>query len=206
MKVDYNNLTVLEDLGFDYTEFWSHSVQNVFGHPSKCYTYQPKWFRKIGFGAKMRFRMKVPKNPSISLMMLLHNYGGLVPSIARIFGSDFSMVFINPDNEMKTYIYEVSRTNMTELNSEKSKCNETLGESHGNPGLVMSPEGPKTVEQCIEDHYHKNLNCQLPWGKYRISSYIFRRNYRISSYSCRGNYSFLNSSSEETIQVFVSLM
>ena len=75
MKVDYNNLTVLEDLGFDYTEFWSHSVQNVFGHPSKCYTYQPKWFRKIGFGAKMRFRMKVPKKPSISLMMLLHNYG-----------------------------------------------------------------------------------------------------------------------------------
>ena len=31
-------------------------------------------------------------------------------------------------------------------------------------------------------------------------------NYRISSYSCRGNYSFLNSSSEETIQVFISLM
>ena len=30
--------------------------------------------------------------------------------------------------------------------------------------------------------------------------------YRISSYSCRGNYSFLNSSSEETIQVFLSLM
>ena len=30
--------------------------------------------------------------------------------------------------------------------------------------------------------------------------------YRISSYSCRGNYSFLNSSSEETIQVFISLM
>ena len=32
------------------------------------------------------------------------------------------------------------------------------------------------------------------------------RSYRISSYSCRGNYSFLNSSSEETIQVFISLM
>ena len=29
--------------------------------------------------------------------------------------------------------------------------------------------------------------------------------YRISSYDCRGNYSFLNSSSEETIQVFISL-
>ena len=30
--------------------------------------------------------------------------------------------------------------------------------------------------------------------------------YRISSYNCRGNYSFLNSSSEETNQVFISLM
>ena len=171
-KVDYNNLTVLEDLGFDYTEFWSPSVQSIFGMPSKCYTYQPKWFRKIGFGAKMRFRMKVPKDPSISITMFLHNYGGLVPSIARIFGSDFSMIFVNPDDEMKTYIYEVSRTNMTELNSEESKCNETLGESHGNPGLIMSPEGPKTVEQCIEDHYHENLNCQLPWGECKTKANV----------------------------------
>ena len=30
--------------------------------------------------------------------------------------------------------------------------------------------------------------------------------YRISSYNCRGNYSFLSSSSEETIQIFISLM
>ena len=35
---------------------------------------------------------------------------------------------------------------------------------------------------------------------------VFKVDYRISSYSCRGNYSFLNSSSEETIQVFISLM
>ena len=34
----------------------------------------------------------------------------------------------------------------------------------------------------------------------------FKDIYRISSYNCRGNYSFLNSSSEETIQVFISLM
>ena len=30
--------------------------------------------------------------------------------------------------------------------------------------------------------------------------YSYNLSYRISSYSCRGNYSFLNSSSEETIQ------
>ena len=33
-----------------------------------------------------------------------------------------------------------------------------------------------------------------------------KNKYRISSYNCCGNYSFLNSSSEETIQVFISLM
>ena len=181
MKIDYNNLTILENLDANYNDFWTPSVQNIFGSPSMCYTYQPKWFRKIGFGAKMRFRMKVPKDPSISITMFLHNYGGLVPSIARIFGLDFSMIFVNPNDEMKTYIYEVSRTNMTELNSEESKCNETLGESHGNPGLIMSPEGPKTVEQCIEDHYHENLNCQLPWGEYKtecagmgLNGFIFK--------------------------------
>ena len=48
---------------------------------------------------------------------------------------------------------------------QNSKCSEELGQSHDNPGLVMSPKGPRTVEQCIEDHYHKNLNCKLPWGK-----------------------------------------
>ena len=32
-----------------------------------------------------------------------------------------------------------------------------------------------------------------------IENFVFST-YRISSYSCRGNYSFLNSSSEETIQ------
>ena len=35
---------------------------------------------------------------------------------------------------------------------------------------------------------------------------IMTLEYPISSYSRRGTYSFLNSSSEETIQVFVSLM
>ena len=50
-------------------------------------------------------------------MMILHNHGGLVPSIARIFGSDFAMVFVNPKETISTHIYEVSRINMTELDS-----------------------------------------------------------------------------------------
>ena len=163
MKIDYNNLTVLEGLGVNYTDFWTPSVQGIFDMPEKCYTYQPKWLRYIGFGAKVRLRMKVPEKPSV--MLLLHNNGALVPSIARIFGSDFSMVFINPNETIKTYIYEVSRVNMTELNIEKSSCSDTLGESYENPGLVMSPDGPKTIEQCILDYYHENLQCQLPWGE-----------------------------------------
>ena len=75
------------------------------------------------------------------------------------------MVFINPNETIKTYIYEVSRVNMTELNTEKSSCSDTLGESYEKPGLVMSPDGPKTIEQCILDYYHEKLQCQLPWGE-----------------------------------------
>ena len=38
------------------------------------------------------------------------------------------------------------------------------------------------------------------WNMDEIFGLKFHLAYRISSYSCRGNYSFLNSSSEETIQ------
>ena len=46
------------------------------------------------------------------------------------------------------------------------------------------------------------------YEKFDLISYFtwLHCEYRISSYSCRGNYSFLNSSSEETIRVFLSLM
>jgi hypothetical protein len=110
--------------------------------------------------------MKVPKRQGISIMMFLHNYGALVPSIARIFGADFSMMFVNPETEFKTHTFEVSRTNMTELNNENIRCSEELGPSHEKPGLVMSSGSPKTVEQCILDYYHNNLHCKLPWGVY----------------------------------------
>ena len=108
--------------------------------------------------------MKVPEAPGVGVMMFLHNHGALVPSIARIFGSDFSMIFVDPAAKFKTHTYEVSRVNITELDNENSKCSDYLGPSHENPGLVMSSDGPKTVEKCILDYYHKNLNCQLPWG------------------------------------------
>ena len=55
MKIDYNNLTVLEGLEANYTDFWTFSVQNIMGMPSKCYIYQPKWLRIIGFGANVRY-------------------------------------------------------------------------------------------------------------------------------------------------------
>ena len=55
MKIDFNNLTILEELDAKYTEFWTFSVQNIFGMPNKCYTFQPKWLRNIGFGANVRY-------------------------------------------------------------------------------------------------------------------------------------------------------
>ena len=48
-RVDLNNKTSLEKKGFMWTDFWTPSVQGSFGEPCKCYTYQPKGQRKIGF-------------------------------------------------------------------------------------------------------------------------------------------------------------
>ena len=112
--------------------------------------------------------MKSPKNPSVSVMMILHNDGALVPSIARIFGSDFVMVNVKPLENFTKYTHEVSRVNMTELDTEKNKCSNEVEENSENPGMAMSSEvseGPKTVEKCILEYYHSNLNCQLPWSK-----------------------------------------
>ena len=53
-------------------------------------------------------------------------------SIARIFGSDFAMVFVNPKETISTHIYEVSRINMTELDSEKSKCSNEVDDLDDN--------------------------------------------------------------------------
>ena len=50
-----------------------------------------------------------------------------------------------------------------------------------------------------------NFNAEFPTLMKFCLLQVYLR-YRISSYSCRGNYSFLNSTSEGTIQVFISLM
>ena len=52
--------------------------------------------------------------------------------------------------------------------------------------------------------FYLRQNGQLQYAREVFMHLVFR--YSISSYNCRGNYSFLNSSSEETIRVFISLM
>ena len=64
--------------------------------------------------------------------------------------------------------------------------------------MVFDPVGPLSF---IWDSWHC-LESKFKKFRYVLINII----YRISSYNCRGNYSFLNSSSEETIQVFISLM
>ena len=60
---------------------------------------------------------------------------------------------------------------------------------------------------CTKDHYTWASHAALEGTTCGVGQVpIYIPTYRISSYSCRGNYSFLNSSSEETIQVFISLM
>ena len=55
MKIDYNNMTMLKELGASYNDFWTPSVQGVIGMPpSRCYTYKPKGLRQIGFGANVK--------------------------------------------------------------------------------------------------------------------------------------------------------
>ena len=69
----------------------------------------------------------------------------------------------------------------------------------------------KTCFLKFQEHYTKSpiRNDAEIFGKFKeqtLSRSKLRNAYCISSYNCRGNYSFLNSSSEETIQVFVPLM
>ena len=62
--------------------------------------------------------------------------------------------------------FEVSRTNITELNREEFECSDDPELYHdGYPGRVLSPDGPKDLQDCIEDYYHRELKCQMPWGK-----------------------------------------
>ena len=101
-------------------------------------------------------------------MVFLHNHGSLIPNLSRVYGSDFAALFMNENDEFLSYFYEVSRVNLTELNTETHSCTKELDDIGGDPGLVLGENGPKTVDQCILDFYHENLKCQLPWSKYGI--------------------------------------
>ena len=88
--------------------------------------------------------------------------------------------FMNENEEFLSYYYEVSRVNLTELNTETNSCTKELDDIGGDPGLVLGENGPKTVDQCILDFYHENLKCQLPWSKCGIlcinfiSTYLYK--------------------------------
>ena len=121
------------------------------------------------------FRVNAPRDPSVAVMVFLHNHGSLIPNLSRVYGSDFAALFMNENDEFLSYFYEVSRVNLTELNTETNSCTKELDDIGGDPGLVLGENGPKTVDQCILDFYHENLKCQLPWSKYGIlPTYLYK--------------------------------
>ena len=61
----------------------------------------------------------------------MHNYGALVPNLSRIFGSDFAAIFIEKNEDFSFYTYEVSRVNLTELNSNHGPCTSELDNIQG---------------------------------------------------------------------------
>ena len=126
-------------------------------------------FRRINFwNLQQSFRVNAPRDPAVAVMVFLHNHGSLIPNLSRLYGSDFAALFMNENDEFLSYFYEVSRVNLTELNTETNSCTKELDDIGGDPGLVLGENGPKTVDQCILDFYHENLKCQLPWSKYGI--------------------------------------
>ena len=100
-------------------------------------------------------------------MVFVHNHGAFVPSLARIYGNDYRTVFARSGSFVGTG-FEVSRVNFTELNRDSFECSdENKLYDDGHPGRVKSLDGtPKDLQNCIEDFYHRELKCRLPWGKY----------------------------------------
>lgn len=123
----------------------------------------------------MNIRVRAPNDSSVAVMTAVHGVNAFTPNfLSRIFGSDYVMTFIRPSIEMTTKMVEVSRANITNLNTKDHPCTSELDEaSLENPGIVMSPEGAKTVEQCVRDYYHRNLSCYLPWGKSKLKVACF---------------------------------
>ena len=112
-------------------------------------------------------RFKGSKDPLVKYIIAVHNHNAFVPSLADIFGNSVSLVFGKNDTfETHNMVkYVVFRSNITELNRPDYNCSSDASlKQDGNPGLAMSPSGPKTVEQCIIDYYQRELGCQLPWN------------------------------------------
>ena len=128
------------------------------------------------------FRVNAPRDPAVAVMVFLHNHGSLTPNLSRVYGSDFAALFMNENDEFLSYFYEVSRVNLTELNSETNSCSKELDDIGGDPGLVLGENGLKTVDRCILDFYHENLKCQLPWSKYGILCINFTSTYLYKLY------------------------
>ena len=120
----------------------------------------------------MTFRIKSQDDPAIGILFTAHNPGGFVPNLARIYGNDVKVVFAKANNEFIGAGFELNRINITELDREGAECSvDPALDNDDHPGRVLSPEGPKDLEECIEDFYHKQLNCRLPWGKKTVPSF-----------------------------------
>ena len=118
----------------------------------------------------MTFRIKSQDDPAIGILFTAHNPGGFVPNLARIYGNDVKVVFAKANNEFIGAGFELNRINITELDREGAECSvDPALNDDGHPSRVLSPEGPKDLEDCIEDFYHSQLNCRLPWGKIKSS-------------------------------------
>ena len=116
----------------------------------------------------MNIRVKAPNDSSVAVLISVHSVNAFTPNfLSRIFGSDYVMAFIRPDIKMTTRMVEIGRANITKMNRKNQPCTSELDDiALENPGIVMSPEGAKTVEQCIRDYYHRHLGCYLPWGNF----------------------------------------
>ena len=112
------------------------------------------------------FRFKASANPMVKYIIAVHNHNAFVPSLADIFGNAVSMESVlDPKNDSsQQQMFVFFRSNVTELSSQEYNCSHDVSlQQDGNPGLAMSTNGPKTVEQCVIDYYHRELGCKLPW-------------------------------------------
>ena len=53
-----------------------------------------------------------------------------------MFGSDFAVIFVEKNEDFSSYIYEVSRINLTELNSNHGSCTNELENIQGKDQMI----------------------------------------------------------------------